>query len=458
MLAPSEGNIPPLSAVQPPQQPTQELSAWEMRISHATASCCGDPLAINDALWSLLEERAKEIIASPRRITQQRQAIHAVARSLGLKLTTADVNDLYEQLDTTFAAYEPGIEPGGEFIASSQAWLLDGIFLVGLNLLVGMPGASKSSLLVALIGAYLNGQSTFLQRKLLSGLSSSVLIVGTDQDRQQWGYLLATRGLAEETGRIKRDDRPDDVKYKLHPRIHLETSGGGFRLDADGMRWIRDWCQQNPGGLLVVDSFSAVLPPGIKEADESAGRLMRQIEMARQGNPCIVTHHTNKQSAMSGELGVYSGSGSGSIDRAVSRHIGLAYEFHIEAGKERLHTESPRRILTSQKRGAANQRLIIETGPNNTWDYIATAAEDRELKRQAEDGDPTERLKGWKLAVYKALTDDWQTTSAVRDALPKGKREQDRQVRRVLRELQEASLIEEERDAIAEARWRLPPV
>jgi energy-coupling factor transporter ATP-binding protein EcfA2 len=346
-------------------QAASELSAWEMRKAHAKAGCCSDPVAEHDALWALLLERAQEIIASPRRISQQRQAIHAVAKSLELKLTTADVADLYEQLDTTLAAYEPDVEPGQEFSTFSQSWLLDEVFLVGLNLLVGMPGAGKSRLLVALAGAFLNGQTSFLQRRLLSGADRHVLIVGTDQDRQQWGALLAEQGLAEVIG-TEVVDGQEKVTYRLHPRIHLKTSGGGFRLDADGMRWVRNWNQQYPGGLAIVDSLSAVLPPGVKEADESAGRLMRGVEVARQGNPCIVTHHTNKQSAMSGELGVYSGSGSGSIDRAISRHIGLAYCTHIEAGEEKLQTESPRRVITSQKRGAANQRLIVENGPFNT--------------------------------------------------------------------------------------------
>lgn len=440
---------------------TQELSAWEMRMAHATAGCCGDPVKEHDALWALLLERAQEVITSARRISQQRQAIQAVAKSLNLKLSTADVADLYDQLDTTLAAYEPDVDPGQEFSTFSQSWLLDEIFLVGLNLLVGMPGAGKSRLLVALAAAFLNGQTSFLQRKLLSGADRHVLIVGTDQDRQQWSDLLDKQGLAEVT-RTEVVDGQEKVTYRLHPRIHLKTSGGGFRLDADGIRWIRNWNQQHPGGLAIVDSLSAVLPPGVKEADESAGRLMRQVEMARQGNTCIVTHHTNKQSAMSGELGVYSGSGSGSIDRAISRHIGLAYETHVEAGKEKLHTESPRRVITSQKRGAANQRLIVENGPFNTWDYISTAAEDRELKRQAQEGDAAERLRGWKKAVYEALAaagGDWLTTSQVGAALPlefASKNHSAKQTGNTLRGLADDGIIEEDPLSIGEHRWRTP--
>lgn len=436
----------------------QEPSAWEMRMAHAKAGCCGDPVAEHDALWALLLERAKEIIASPRRIAEQRQAIKVVAKSLTYNLSNPEIADLYDQLDTTLAAYEPDVEPGQEFSTFSQTWLLDEVFLVGLNLLVGMPGAGKSRLLVALAAAFLNSQPTFLQRKLITGGDRHVLIVGTDQDRQQWGALLAEQGLAEVTGKELVDGQ-EKVTYRLHPRIHLKTSGGGFRLDADGMREIRNWNQQHPGGLAILDSLSAVLPPGVKEADESAGRLMRQVEMARQGNTCIVTHHTNKQSAMSGELGVYSGSGSGSIDRAISRHIGLAYENHMEDGRQKLHTESPRRVITSQKRGAANQRLIVENGPFNTWDYISTAAEDRELKRQAREG---EQLRGWKKAVYDVLAaaeGKWLATSQVREALPPDyaiKTNADKQTQANLRFLADDGTVEEDKQTIGEIRWRAP--
>ena len=437
-----------------------ELTAWDLRRIHATAGCCGDPVAMHDALWELLLERAREIISSPRRIAEQRQAIKAVAKSLDYNLSNPEIADLYEQLDTTLAAYEPDVEPGQEFSTFNQTWLLDDVFLVGLNLLVGMPGAGKSRLLVALAAAFLNDRGTFRQRKLLTGADRHVLIVGTDQDRQQWGALLAEQGLADVVG-TELVDGQEKVTYRLHPRIHLKTSGGGFRLDADGMRWIRNWNKQHLGGLALVDSLSAVLPPGIKEADESAGRLMRQVEMARQGNPCIVTHHTNKQSTMSGELGVYSGSGSGSIDRAISRHIGLAYENHIEGGKEKLHTESPRRVITSQKRGAANQRLIVENGPFNTWDYISTAAEDRELKRQAQEGDAAERLRGWKKAVYGVLAaagGQWLTTSQVCDGLPAefaAKPNVGKQTQTNLRLLADDGTVEEDRLTIGEHRWRV---
>ena len=430
-------NAVALEAVSTNGKEEPKFTEWEQKKIDALTGTNGDPALIHDALYGLLMDEASKVLKSNRPIRQQRSLIKAIANSLNFKFSNADVAELYDSLDATVADYEPDVEPDGEFLALSQSWMLHELILIGLNLFVGMPGAGKSRFLIALVRAFLNDQSTFIGRGLLPGAERNVLIIGTDQDRQQWGALLAEQGLASVLDR-KTIDHQEQILYKLHPRIHLKTSGGGFRLDPDGMRFIRDWNRDHHGGITIVDSLSAVLPPGIKEGDENAGRLMRQVEVARQGNCCIVTHHSNKQSAMAGELGVYSGSGSGTIDRAVSRFIGLGYETHREHGVEKLHEDSPRRILTSQKRGAGNQRLVLENGNHNTWDLIGTAAEVREMQREDEEGTAEQRFKGWKKAVWDATTDDWLSTTQVFNRLnpsraraPNAKQ----QVRRTLRDL-----------------------
>ena len=438
----------------------QEPSEWDIRVQAAKDSGNGDPVAIDAALSTLLNQRAIEVINSSRPIREQKSALKRVANSLGFKPDNNFISDLYAQHDTTAAAYEPDVEPGSTFVATQQEWLLHEVFILGLNLLVGMPGAGKSRLLVALIRAYLNDQPSFIGRGLRPGSKQKVLLVGTDQDRQQWGALLEEQGLATITNRFTAENGTDQVEYKLHPSIYLKTSGGCFSLDADGLRWIRNWCQSNPGGLLIIDSLSAVLPAGVSEDNEAAGRLMRQIEVSRQACPCITTHHSKKSSATAGELGVYSGSGHGSIDRAVSRFIGLGYETHKENGIEKLHEDSPRRVLTSQKRGAGNQRIVLENGHRNTWEFIGTAAEMRELRREDEEGPAEERLKGWKLEAWKCSANEWMETSALFSRVDSSKAKQataDKQFGRALRELRDDhSLLEFESPSAhgAEGRWR----
>ena len=156
---------------------------------------------------------------------------------------------------------------------------------------------------------------------------------------------------------------------------------------------------------------------------------------------------------------MYSGSGHGSIDRAVSRFIGLGYETHKQNGVDVPHQDSPRRILTSQKRGAANQRLILENGNFNTWDYIGTAAEIREAQRQDIDDEPTARFKGWRGAVWNALSDEWATSSELLARLPdeyRRKKNALQVLREKLREFRESERIDQQHVGYQkECRWRL---
>ena len=168
-----------------------KLTEWEQRKVDALVGTDGDPLKIHDALYGVLLDEATKVLKSSRPIRQQRSAIKSIAYALDFKLSNADVAELYDSLDASVAAYEPDVQPNGEFLALSQSWLLFELILIGLNLLVGMPGAGKSRLIIALIRAFLNDQSTFIGRDLLPGSERQVLIIGTDQDRQQWGSLLS---------------------------------------------------------------------------------------------------------------------------------------------------------------------------------------------------------------------------------------------------------------------------
>jgi hypothetical protein len=456
---PSAGGAPAQKGSKPKQQ-EPELTPWQRQKQAALADCLGDPVKESRAMWGLLISRSDEIIRSDCSISEQRQHIKAVAKALNFNLSKQEIDDIYRQRDSLLACDEPDVEPGGTFTTQDQSWLLHEVFLNALNLLVGMPGAGKSLLVAALVRAFLDGQTTFLGRALVDGSKRNVLLIGTDQDRQQWSAILEPLGLATRVGTTADADGIELPEWRLHERIHLKTLGGGFRLDADGLREIRNWNQANPGGLGILDSLGAVLPPDISEVDEAVGRLIRDLDRARRGNPWVLLHHVNKVQGLGGNAGVYCGSGHGSIDRAVSRVIGLTYETHIENGKEKLHEESPRRVLTSQKRGGPNQRLIVEMGHRNTWDYISTAAEDREMKRQDREGDAADCLKGWKKAVHDTLASaaGWLTTSQVTAALPTEyarKANPVIQARRALRELAEAGLIEEDPQSIGENRWRL---
>ncbi len=83
------------------------------------------------------------------------------------------------------------------------------------------------------------------------------------------------------------------------------------------------------------------------------------------------------------------------------------------------------------------------------------------MKRQAEEGEAAERLKGWKKAIYAVLASadgEWLSTSQVRLALPvtfTGKPNAAKQTQTNLRALADAGTIEEDPVAIGENRWRV---
>ena len=309
---------------------------------------------------------------------------------------------------------------------------------------------------MAFARAWITGQDTFVGHKLYAQPNSRILVLGLDQDLQEWADVMAPLGLMTT---IASDD--DVTEHSLHQSIDLYPLGCGVSLDRDGRQLVSRWTANNPGGLIIGDSVSALLPTGVSESDDSLGRWARDIDEARRGAPLILTHHITKEAAFTGNTGVYAGRGSGSLDGAVSRVLGLSYLFHKENGKDVLHKTSPRRQLVSEKRGTTNQDLIVEMGPSGCWDFISTSEEQRQLEQEEETGQtPQEGFKGWKKAVWEATTDNWLTTSQIIGRLSperaKAKSVKD-QTREQLRKLADGKFIEKEDVRLEfqeDVRWR----
>ena len=261
---------------------------------------------------------------------------------------------------------------------------------------------------------------------------------------------------------ISSDD--DVTEHRLHPSIDLYPLGCGVTLDRDGLQLVSRWTANNAGGLIIGDSVSALLPVGVSESDDSLGRWARDLDEARRGAPLILTHHITKEAAFTGNTGVYAGRGSGSLDAAASRVLGLSYLFHKENGKDVLHKTSPRRQLVSEKRGTSNKDLIVEMGPSGSWDFISTTQEQRQLEQEDATGQTEqERFKGWKKAVWEATTNDWLLTSQVVARVDPQKakaKNAAQQVRRTLRDLATDHDVVESKDSEdfqGEMTWRRKP-
>ena len=95
-----------------------KLTEWEQKKIDALTGTNGDPALIHDALYGLLMDEASKVIKSNRPIRQQRSLIKAIAYAVGFKFSNGDVNELYDSLDASVAAYEPNVEPDGNSLPS----------------------------------------------------------------------------------------------------------------------------------------------------------------------------------------------------------------------------------------------------------------------------------------------------------------------------------------------------
>ena len=396
-----------------PSTDNTELSEWELQVQRIND--IPDPVKRTAKAWDLIRERAAEVVLSGAKFVHQQSAIKALGKEFRLNFDKRDIDAvLSDVIRETTTKVEP-VMGGGRLTVVAKRWILQDLMLHGFNLLNGMPSAGKSRFLMAFAQAWLTGQDTFIGHQLYSQPNTRVLVLGTDQDIQEWVDVMAPLGLVTS---VAVDN--DIAEYSLHPGMDLYPLGCGLKLDRDGLQLISRWTASNPGGLILADSVSALIPAGVSESDDSLGRWARDIDEARRGAPLVLTHHVTKEAAFSGNTGVYAGRGSGSLDGAVSRVLGLSYLLKREGGKEVLDKTSPFRKLVSEKRGATNQDVVIEMLTTG-WGYVGTSAEQRQ--RQAEEQGkalqdrPQTRFKKWKKAAWEATTDTWLSTAQIIDRL-----------------------------------------
>lgn len=428
-------------------------SDWELTVEAINE--IKNPVERNRQVWSVLRQLAADEVLAGTPVIEQQSIIKSLGKTFSLQLDGRAVDHvLTSVVRETTTKVEP-VMGGSNLTVVAKRWILQDLMLHGFNLLNGMPGAGKTRFLMALVLAWINGHSSFVGHNLYAPPNSRVLILGLDQDLQEWADVMAPLGLMTT---ISSDE--DVTEHRLHPSVDLYPLGCGVTLDRDGLQLVSRWTANNAGGLIIGDSVSALLPVGVSESDDSLGRWARDLDEARRSTPLILTHHITKEAAFTGNTGVYAGRGSGSLDAACSRVLGLSYLFHKENGKDVLHKTSPRRQLVSEKRGTSNKDLIVEMGPSGSWDFISTTQEQRQLEQEDATGQTEqERFKGWKKDVWEATTDNWLTTSQIANRLnPQRAKAANvkQQTREQLRKLADEAFIEQEtlRQFQGDARWR----
>jgi hypothetical protein len=164
--------------------------------------------------------------------------------------------------------------------------------------------------------------------------------------------------------------------------------------------------------MVLVDSLSSCLPPGIDEATKAAGRPVRQLQEVLGDAWGILTHHTRKGAGKEGNLGVGAGRGSGDIDAAASRVIGLGLIYKMENGVLVPQESDDRRELLSTKRGGKTLHLVVKSDASGFWSNEGNAETLKQQERQERAISNLTEAQGDVLVLLDAA-DGWMTLRAL---------------------------------------------
>ena len=358
-------------------QPLSTSAGDGRKTSNQAAPDKPEPLTFEQR-WERLELHAAEMVCTTWPVMKTVASMAEKASELQIpRLGQRQLEQLLDQAQRKVRAKSEPVMGGGTFTIQPTPWAVDGLFRHGLNLLVGQSGAGKSRLAAACMAAWLRGDETWLQRRLhgLAPQQRHALIIGTDQSLTDWHLTLGPVGLTTKVS---------DTEVRVHERVTLYGLESGVQLDADGLNTIRRWVDEHPGGMVIVDSLAQCLPPGVDEDKSSAGRPIHQLQEALGDAWALLTHHTRKGAGREGNIGVGAGRGSGAIDAAVSRVIGLGLIHKMENGQMVAQESDPRRELLSTKRGGKTEHLVVSSDEHGFCSCTAEPTPSRSNKGNSE--------------------------------------------------------------------------
>ena len=269
-------------------------------------------------------------------------------------------------------------------------WLWEGVIQKhATNLIHAMPKCGKTRLIMGAIAAWIHGSEQYLGRNLNQN-KEKVLIVGPDQPESVWAELLQQYQLLTDEGH-------------LHERIvGLIPSGANFALTEVGIRLIEAEARENPGLVIVLDSYQrAIGPMGIDENRPEAAIPMTQLmeAIAPHNGTLIVIHHSNKTG---GDGSVASGSrGHSSLTAQPDQLIQLKPLQKQEGG------DQPKEIQleTAGRAGKPVGMVIQLEDDGRTWVSLGSVAKHR--KRQ-ENQRRAETMTALQQEVLMALVTAWE--------------------------------------------------
>ncbi len=236
------------------------------------------------------------------------------ADEIGLSITRVEASHYLAQASGKNVGVPSPKRGGSRLDVSPVPWLWEGLIMRGRqNLLVAPPKIGKSALMVALASASIRGRQEFLDLPIRSNINH-LIIVGTDQNVSDWWTLLEREGLGQ---KIIEDS--GEVVHELHEKVIFWSLEDNVQLNNAGIEAIGKVAAENPGSLILVDTYHACIGQlGIEESSSDFDLPARQLEvmLSGTGSTTVLIHHTNK--SVSGGNAISASRGNNSLSGAVS--------------------------------------------------------------------------------------------------------------------------------------------
>lgn len=367
------------------------------------------------------------------------------ARAEALELTVRD-DELRRLIWNARRAANGGGEllaPGDRIDLTPTRWIWEGIVMpAALNLLIALPKVGKTSLVLAMLGAWHRGEPSFLGQALV-GACPPVLIVGTDQPQSDWGRMLLEVGLLADDGVIQA------------PLVGLAHAGRPLHLDPEGIERIAAYAAAHPGLFVLVDSIAAVTGPlGIDENSAELAEPIRDLMEAIEphGSTVLAIHHASKGRA--GESPTLASRGSTALPAVASQIVNLA---RMASGNPGAPPDR-RIVVKTDGRAGEPQHLLIERTEqgwisHGTAESVALAQHLLELE---------DKLTDRQADVLELVRERWASgertdAKTVAAAMELGKHGSDVALR-TLKQVQRKGLIQSVREAGLQGRttWFWP--
>ena len=295
---------------------------------------------------------------------------HRPAKDLGLK--DSDLERYLAQAQAEKDGRPQIRDPGEKLSRKPTRWLIEDILIKdGTNLVYAEPKCGKTRFLLGALGALVAGDKEFIGKKVFDK-GEKILICGPDMTEALWAEFLCDYGLA----------KPDGTP---HERLAGVTAAGmNFRLDPAGIDLVEERARNNPGLIILIDSFAACLW-GL-QCDENKSSVVDPLlqlmnAVAAFKATLIVVHHAKKATEGAGVSA--SARGSSAITAVVDQIVAMRPV--TAAGTDEQTGE-----IAIQTRGRASKpgALAVRQGDDGlSWESLGSPEERAHLVQVAKTGE-----------------------------------------------------------------------